>query len=519
MENIFEFIARNMIAIGSIVVIALVTMAYISSSRFKLWVVDFWVTLPIIGTIARLSKDQTKGSEGWLRAEEKLCACYKPFVNLMTRDMFNQRIEYLRKAADLGRSPTPMFVWTLLVVLVIAEGLGFSYLLGSWMAREGSANTHTLLMFAIVLVLCVILVALTHFAGHQYYRTSLLRSCFARYKERGSAEYSVSTVSLNMDQSIDSKDPDFKQTINRVGKHSHDVGSYAGGIIAIIAIAFIAVVSTYMRVKNMEGELIRETSSIEQPMQSSSSNPFDTLVLPAEVQASQHSADSKAKTEAMDAVSSEGLAAFAMLGFIFVITQIVGMGAGYKYEFAGRESKKAYLGLGGFSTYEDYLAYFRPLRDMVNGRIKDLQQRIESKSHVKLELSKSFDDFLREQRQKDFDDQRTDDELNAPSPAAPVAVTVAVTAPTPVTVAVAEVPAAAPVVPAAAPAAPATTELLLTDVQQAIERLNDPESEKAYFLALPAEMRTNAALQTWLKARKATREADEAAKAAADDLF
>lgn len=491
MENIIDFISRNMVAMGTLVAVSLVLMAYISNNRFQLWVVDFWATFPVIGQIARLSKDKTKGSPSWLRSEEKLCASYKPFVNLMTRDMFNQRIEYLRKAADLGRSPTPFLVWTLLVVLVIAEGLGFSYLLGSWMAREGSANTHTLLMFAIVLVLCVILVALTHFAGHQYYRTSLLRSCFARYKERGSDEYAVSTVSLNMNQAVDSKDPDFKQTINRVGKHSHDVGSYAGGIIAIIAIAFIAIVSTYMRVKNMESELIRETAgqAVHATAAASSSNPFENLALPSEVQASQNDADSKAKNEAMEAVSSEGLAAFAMLGFIFVITQIVGMGAGYKYGFAGRESQKAHNGLGGFSTYEDYLAYFRPLRDMVNGRLKDLQQRIESKSHTKLELSNSFDDYLREQRLKDQEDNKHGYDPIAAEPTAPVA---------------------APV---------AKPELSIADVLQAMQRLNnDTEAEKAYYLSLANSMRNHPELLAWLKERKAAREA-AAAKVAVDDLF
>lgn len=516
MENIIDFITKNIVAIGTLMAVALVFMAYISNNRFKLWVVDFCVTFPVIGHIARLSKDKTQGTPGWLRSEEKLCASYKPFVNLMTRDMFNQRIEYLRKAADLGRSPTPFFVWTLLVVLVIAEGLGFSYLLGSWMAREGSANTHTLLMFAIVLVLCVILVALTHFAGHQYYRTSLLRSCFARYKERGSDEYSVSTVSLNMDQSVDSKDPDFKQTINRVGKHSHDVGSYAGGIIAIIAIAFIAVVSTYMRVKNMESELIRETTghTVQAQAAASSGNPFDTLVLPTEVQASQQDADSKAQNEALDAVSSEGLAAFAMLGFIFVITQIVGMGAGYKYEFAGRESQKAFNGLGGFSTYEDYLAYFRPLRDMVNGRLKDLQQRIESKSHTKLELRNSFDDYLREQRLKD----REDSQINFDPIAAdrtPIAATTAQVPPAaPVPVPVASVaPAAVSVATQASPA------LTVADVLAAMQAMNnDTEAEKAYFLSLPDSMRKDPELLSWLKERKAAREA-AANQAVVNDLF
>jgi len=218
-----------------------------------------------IGSIAKLAKDTTRGNDGWMRAEEKLCAIYKPYIILMNESRFNERIEYMRKAADLGRRPTPPWVWVLLVVLVIAEGLGFSYLLGSWMAREGSANTHTLLMFAIVLVLCVILVALTHAAGHQYFRTSLLRACFRRYKDVAGKEYTSQQIALKDKQSIDDAQPDYIQCANRVAKHSHDKGSYAAGIIAILAIAFIAIASTAMRWHNLEGELIRE-SSIARPL-------------------------------------------------------------------------------------------------------------------------------------------------------------------------------------------------------------------------------------------------------------
>lgn len=502
MEDFFGFITKNIVAIGTMAAAALVIMAYIANQRFKLWVVDFWATFPVIGTIARLSRDKTKGNNGWLRAEEKLCAAYKPFVNLITRRMFDQRIEYMRKSADLGRTPTPMWAWFLLVILVIAEGMGFSYLLGSWMAREGSANTHTLLMFAIVLVLCVILVALTHFAGHQYYRTSLLRSCFARYKERGSDEYSVHTVALKDDQDIDSREPDFKQTINRVGKHSHDVGSYAGGIIAIIAI-----VSTYMRVQNMEAEMARVVTGEAHVASSSqaSGNPFDALLLPESVTSSQNAADSQAKNEEMNAFSKEGLAAFAMLGFIFVITQIVGMGTGYKYGFAGRESDQAFKATGGFSTYEDYLSYYRPLRDMVNGRLKDLQQRIESKSHTKLSLNKSFDDFLREQRAQEM----MEDPLTESNPAPETHPAVPVSAPVHTQPAVTATPPSAPAAPVEAPAP------TLAAVQQEMLRLNNADAEKAYFLSLPDSMRSNPALLTWLKERKAVR----AAAVQANDLF
>lgn len=497
MESTLQFLQGNLVFISTIVISALVCMAYIASSRFQFWVTDFMVTLPVVGAMARLSKDVAKGSHGWLRSEEALNGKYKPYCNLLPRRLFDERTEYLRKAADLGRSPTPFWAWAILVVLVIAEGLGFSYLLGTWMAREGSANTHTLMMFAIVLVLCVILVALTHFAGHQFYRTSLLRSCFKRFKERGGDDYAVRRVKLDEDQSFDSQAPEFKQIVNRVAKHSHDKGTYIGGWIALITIALIAVISTYMRVQNLESEMLREVTVHEQTTGAASSNPFDNLTLPTEVQSAQNQADAKAQNEAQSALKGEGFAAFAILGLIFVVTQIVGMGAGYMYGFAGQESKHAYREIGGFSTYESYLAYYRPLRDLANSRLKDLQQRLEQVSHTKLTLSKTFDDYLREQRSNEVLDQEPVP-MSAPAP----------------------VPAAsAPPAPAAeASAVIAEAAVTLASAKAEIERLNSADAEKVYFLSLPAELRANAELKAWLKQRKADREA-RAAAAEADDLF
>ena len=60
--------------------------------------------------------------------------------------------------------------------------------------------------------------------------------------------------------------------------------------------------------------------------------------------------------------------------------------------------------------------------------------------------------------------------------------------------------------------APAPT---LAAVQQEMLRLNNADAEKAYFLSLPDSMRSNPALLTWLKERKAVR----AAAVQANDLF
>lgn len=71
------------------------------------------------------------------------------------------------------------------------------------------------------------------------------------------------------------------------------------------------------------------------------------------------------------------------------------------------------------------------------------------------------------------------------------------------------------VTPALAPA-PA---LLVVDevesVKAEIQRLDNAEAEKAYFLSLPAAIKAKPELQAWLKERKAQREA----AANIDELF
>ena len=137
MDALINLFTQNIAAFSIAAAVAIAVTAYIAIARFNLWVRDFWATFPVIGTIARLSRDNTKSPDGWYRAEETLCAVYAPFAEVVGQDEFRNSTMYLRKSTDLGRSPTPFGVWALLVLLVIAEGLGFSYLLGQWMADKG----------------------------------------------------------------------------------------------------------------------------------------------------------------------------------------------------------------------------------------------------------------------------------------------------------------------------------------------------------------------------------------------
>lgn len=482
-----DFYAANTALVYFVIAMILLAIA-VALFRFNLWFRDLWVSLPFVGSLARLSKDRTKGNDGWLRAEESLCAIYKPFCNFMSQSQFGHYSEYLRKASDKGQKPAPLFIWTLLVVLVIAEGIGFSYMLSSWMASEASSNMVAIISVCVVFVICVIMVMITHQAGHQYRRTKLLRACFAQFKEGDNhAGLEVEQVGLN-DHGRDDRVPYYNQILNRIAKNPYDRGSYGWVYAAVILIVGIAILSTGLRYTHMLNEQARESAQMSGS--SASFNPFSSS-LPEAVTAPQKAADDKAKSDVENGTSIEGMTAFLMLGLIYIATQAIGLLIGYKYGFVGNESKSAYDSTGGFSDYGAYKNHYQPIRDLVNGRLKDLQQRLEANANNRMKLSKTFDDYLRQANRNSAALDMVDH--GVPHRAAPVA---------------------------GDQDKPPLPEFGydLENIKTEIDGLNDPEKEKAYFLTLPAAARNDADLRAWLKKRKEWRE-QQAQNAAADGLF
>ncbi|TCG05644.1 hypothetical protein BZM27_32220 [Paraburkholderia steynii] len=391
-----DFIQANLSTVIWWVVAALLavgTFAYRSTLEF--WLNHWKYTFPVLGKTARLSRHGIHGQGGWTDSERTLCGDYNKFISYLSKAEFSKRNEYLAKADDSGRSPTPLWLMVLLTVLVIAEGLGFSYLLGSWMARDGSANTHTLLMVAIVLVICVIMVFLTHVAGHQLYRSNLVARCRKQWRQDKTQErFSSRKVKLDEDQSVDDGEPDYTQVANRVGT-SH---SYFMVGLAVVVILAIAVTSTCMRWSNLNAEQTREAMGVSQG--ADAGNPFaNGNGVPAELVASQKAADDRARAEESSSTRSEGAAAFITLAIIFVVTQVVGIFGGFAWGFGGRESRAAWKTTKGFTTFEDYNNYYAPLRSIAQSQLENLQKRMAENADISGKtFSKTFRNYVLEQR-------------------------------------------------------------------------------------------------------------------------
>lgn len=467
---------------------------------------DFKVRMPLFGIIARNSKNFESGHSGWMSAEEAVCGVYKSYVSQLPEHKFMQRIEYMRLAGDLGRSPMGSGLMIFMFLLVAAEAMGFSYLLGTWIAADASANTYEYLMYGIVFVLASILATVTHKAGEQYYRTSLKRSCFRRYKESGDDSFhSTRKISLANDQFADEAEPENTRCMNRIIDNAHDVGSYGWCWVAGLFVLAIFIGSSVMRIKHMETELNHQSQAIESQ---AAGNPFAAANdAPAELVATQKESDQKAKSEERSSTQTEGIAAILILSLIFGVTQIVGFGAGYKYSFAGKETLKnasgknnvwfwndqdgAYADTWGYSTYDAYWEAMQPVKDLVNARLKKMQGILKKNSTKNLTLTKTFDDYLDEQAERSRVSRDNNNRKRL--------------APTPVADAK-----GATSIPQA-DAAPSPVERAKAD----IELITDTEEQKTYFTKLPADVRD--AIKPWLKERK--EKAQAVSKAELDELF
>jgi hypothetical protein len=349
------------------------------------WLTDLSYTFPFVGKLRRFSHDYAKSHNGWLNVENTLCRDYAKHIACLSQDDFNNHSEYLRKTYDHGRKPMPMWVLAVLTVLIVAEGLGFSYLLGSFMSLEGSENVRTILMIGIVTVLAVVLLWVTHAAGHQLYRTNLLRDIFKRHQVDGVKSFSTRVVKLNELQSIDDHEPAHIQCANRITTRPGDRGSLSWLWIALAFIMIVAVGSTILRIETLNSIEAEEAA----PAASIFAEADEGAAAPTPVGAQDAGAEAR---------HNAAIAGFALLGVIFLVTQFVGMRVGYMYGFVGLQSADAYKATGGSADYATYWSSMQHRIDVANLRLNKLHQLLEAGAPGPLDFQKTFLDFIREER-------------------------------------------------------------------------------------------------------------------------
>jgi len=373
--------------------IAVVAIIYVRHDSFLL--TDLTYRFPIVGKLARYSKDysETFRGNGWLNVEDTLCRDYARHMSALSPDQFENHAQYLRKCYDHGRKPLPFWAIGILLLLILMEGLGFSYLLGSLINPEASEYMRNWLMFGVVAVLATVLVWVMHAAGHQLYRTNLLRSCFKEFQANKDPMFTSHIVSLGEPQNVDDRWPDGNETpdhvrcANRVATKPGDRGSYAWIWLAALLMLAIAIGSTVLRVEMMHAtEAAPSFAGMFQvgPAQAPAPNP-----------------NAEAAAQAREVAAMTG---FTILAIIFVVTQLVGMSVGYRYGFAGKQSKEAYQATRGAADYDTYWDPIQRYMNIANLRLHTLHRLLEKHSPRPIDFKMTFIDFIREERERGADD-------------------------------------------------------------------------------------------------------------------
>ncbi|MBD3822140.1 MAG: hypothetical protein IE914_07790 [Thiotrichales bacterium] len=379
------------------------TVLFISYwEKVKWFAMNFWYSFPLVGKLARLSRDDTRDhvKTGWLKSERVLCADYKKFIGVRTEAEFFRYNSYLERAGDIGRKPLPAIMWFLIIAMVIVEALGFSYVLAGYTIPGASEAMQSYGALGIAFLISVLLVFLTHHTGSELYVNGKVKEARTEWKDAGKKTplTEKSGVSLANNHEDDDK-PHYTQMAHRVGKQTKHIIT----ILTAVFVISVAVGATYVRGVVLEKQLTIEVSG-------SSVNYFD---MPSELAQIAGNAETKALEETKDLDMKGGWTTFVILATIFVFLQILGVILGYKYGFAGRQSKEAYLGLGNgkFHTYEDVLLHTQEISDTAQAKLETLQQKLEENNSLGgnegIQTTKTFANFLleSEQEQRDYRQQ------------------------------------------------------------------------------------------------------------------
>lgn len=382
--------------------------------RLKWWWMNTWYNFPVIGKTVRLSKDlhQSTDGSGWFKSERTLCQDYKTFIHVQSEYDFEQRMTYLQKAGDNGRTTTPLAIWALIIGFVFVEAQGFSYVLAGYTVPGASETTQKYAAVGIAFIVSALCVFATHHAGHELYRSLKIKRARKDWIEDGRKHKLRSrSMPLTADQHLDDNEPEYTQVCNRVGLDASFVVSWA----TLAFVLIIAIGATYVRVQsaNKLMEDAVRTQKTELREQLSTGPGLDLAqrnVIPEADAKSSIDADGKAVEESAQYDLRGYWVTFIMLAVLFVFLQGLGVLFGYRWGFAGENSKAAFkaLGKGKYLTYGDVRAASQKFLDKAQNQLENLQQLMirhhaQEGTGVATHPNKTFLEFLDTTDQKESD--------------------------------------------------------------------------------------------------------------------
>jgi hypothetical protein len=419
MEGIIAFIMQHQIE-TILLVFGIIVLAFFIThwQEVKFWWLNFSYNFPIIGKISGLAKDIEGFDENhkWFYSEERLCRDYYNFYEKVDKDSesFDEAKAYLHAVGELGRKPTPTFIWIMIFLLVIVEAFGFAYVLAGFTIPGASEATQQKGAVGVAAMLAILLVWLTHLTGQELHKNTLIKKIRRWYKNDNAGgsnwrDLKPDAQLITIDNTFnDEKSPNYIRMLNRLDVNDKVKATYTKTILTLLFIGIVAIGATYIRHQVLKQEI---AASHESAMNifTDDASPFggtdtsgdedigalfgddDTKGAEDDL-ASLFGGDEKftaSNSKKASSISIEdetnqkgGDATFIILGLLFVFIQILGIFFGMHYDYAGRESKEAYECLKGFATKKAFLAYYEKAKTHIARVAQQQLQKLQHKMNI-----------------------------------------------------------------------------------------------------------------------------------------
>ncbi|SFV89884.1 hypothetical protein MNB_SV-4-720 [hydrothermal vent metagenome] len=421
MEKIWAFMIAHQIE-TLLLGFGVILLAFIIThwQEVKFWWLNFTYNFPVIGKISYLAKDIEGFDENhkWFYSEERLCRDYYNFYEKVdvNDESYDEAKDYLHAVGELGRKPTPTFIWIMIFVLVIVEAFGFAYVLAGFTIPGASEATQQKGAVGVAAMLAILLVWLTHLTGQELHKNTLIKKIRRWYKNDNAGgsnwrDLKPDEQLITIDNTFDDKSsPNYIRMLNRLDVNDKVKTTYTKTMLTLAFIIAVAIGATYIRHQVLVQEIASAHESAVNIFNDDSGSPFgdsdassdddvgalfgDTDSKDAEDDlASLFGSDTpKAQSSSKPVQSSAdiedetnqkgGDATFMILGLLFVFIQILGIFFGMHYDFAGRESKEAYACLRGFSTKKAFLSYYERAKTHIARVAQKQLQKLQHKMNI-----------------------------------------------------------------------------------------------------------------------------------------
>ncbi|AGI24717.1 hypothetical protein H681_14235 [Pseudomonas sp. ATCC 13867] len=354
------------------VVVPVVTLCFLAIpvivywNEVRYWLMNVRMRLPMVGRIRSWVRHPgTPEDSGFLSSERELCSFYAKYYDdhKVDKAFFKKCENYLAKANEDGRREKSLGIWALIIVLMLIEATAFGYALAPFALTLATPKTAMIGAFAIGLVISIICLLLSEFAGRELYKNSVVGHIMSFEDLRGTGDMGdmVRKNLITIDNTTDDDArPEFQQMLNRVrapkdgampAKRYRVVSAYTVFIVVLACAAFWVRTET---LNAQEAELIANPPAVSQSADDFPTGGDDDFPLTDDMASLSQQSAGKSAQDQIDALHRASLVTFAVLSVLFVFIQTASTFLAYIFGFAGTHSRKAWEMTHDFANADEF---------------------------------------------------------------------------------------------------------------------------------------------------------------------